>query len=119
MAGAYKKALIQQVAAGMKAKDARSHSDQENLIPDAKHDGCQGVVLQLAPPTPVGRAPMHAAAMSVAAKGQHQLAGSWAAPIPTEGAPSLHGQKVRRQKSLLEESPQAYQGPPSYLMTAD
>lgn len=106
MAGAYKQALIQQVAAAMKAKDAQSHSDQENLTPDAKqHDSCQAAVLQLAPPTPMGGAPMHAAAMSVAAKGHHQLTGSWAAPVPAEGEPFLAcpTQELTKEKANLIE----------------
>ena len=86
--GAYKQALVQQVAAAAKAKHAHGHSDQENQSPEAiTHDSCQGAVLQLVPPTPLGTAPMQAAAMSVAAKGRQALPGGWAAPLPVEGAP--------------------------------
>lgn len=86
MAGAYKQALVQQVALAMKATGIHDQTNQENVSPDAaSHDSCQGAALQLVPPTPVGTAPMQAAAMSVAAKGQQTLAGTWAAPLPAAG----------------------------------
>lgn len=63
---AFRQSLVQQVAAGMQRVMARNSDEQENVSPcDAV--GCDAR-LQLVPPTPVGMAPLQAAAASVAAK---------------------------------------------------
>lgn len=88
-AGAYKKALMQQVAAAMHSR-RRGSNDQENHTPEATSlHNCQAALLQLVPPTPAGTAPMQAAAVSVAAKGQQAVLGKWIAPVPAEGILSI------------------------------
>lgn len=88
----------------MKATGIHDQTNQENVSPDAaSHDSCQGAALQLVPPTPVGTAPMQAAAMSVAAKGQQTLAGTWAAPLPAAGR-TVVKQRVQQAAMMRERS---------------
>lgn len=66
---AYRQSLVQQVAVGMQTVSARAQGDQENVIPSgAVSPGCRDARLYLVPPTPVGTAPLQAAAASLAAK---------------------------------------------------
>ena len=66
---AYRQSLVQQVARSMRTAAERNTADQENVSPNAAASmSCQDAELQLVPPTPVGTAPMQAAAVSVAAR---------------------------------------------------
>ncbi|KAL3133801.1 hypothetical protein ABBQ32_008277 [Trebouxia sp. C0010 RCD-2024] len=66
---AYRQTLVQQVAVGMQTVADRARGDQENVSPKgAVSTGCQDARLHLVPPTPVGTAPLQAAAVSVANK---------------------------------------------------
>ena len=63
---AFRQSLVQQVAEGMHRVMARSSDEQETVSPNGAEDA--DARLQLVPPTPVGMAPLQAAAASVAAK---------------------------------------------------
>ena len=66
---AYRQSLVQQVATAMRTVTETNTADQENASPNgAASVSCQDAGLQLVPPTPVGTAPMQAAAASVAAR---------------------------------------------------
>lgn len=66
---AYRQSLVQQVAVEMRAVTARAQGNQENVSPSsAVSTGCRDARLHLVPPTPVGTAPLQAAAASVANK---------------------------------------------------
>ena len=63
---AFRQSLVQQVAEGMHRVMARNNDEQENVSPNGEESA--DARLQLVPPTPVGMAPLQAAAASVAAK---------------------------------------------------
>lgn len=96
LAVAYRQSLVQQVAAGMQRVTVRDSDEQENVRPNgAVRAGHQDARLQLFPPTPVGTAPLQAAAASVAAK----------KGVPTHGGQSaldiMQGELRRKLPCLL------------------
>lgn len=76
---------MQKVAAAMHAARTAEAVGQENVSPDSAHSGRQDAILRLFPPTPLGIAPMQAAAASVAAKHTVPRDHAWSAP--TSGTP--------------------------------
>ena len=65
-AAAYRQVLVQQVAAAMQGEVSQTMEMQENISPNVA--ASSSAQLDLIPPTPMGTAPMQAAAASVAAE---------------------------------------------------